>query len=84
MQLKSDLTGLPIEIVDQDEPGCFGAALLAGYAAGIHEHPGKAATALSRPGRLFAPVPERAAQHAQAIDRYRGAVERRLARMNAA
>jgi xylulokinase len=84
MQLKSDVTGLPIEIVDQDEPGCFGAALLAGYAAGIHERPGEAATALSRPRLLFAPVPERAAQHAQAIDRYRGAVERRLARMNAA
>jgi xylulokinase len=84
MQLKSDLTGLPIEIVDQDEPGCFGAALLAGYAAGVHEGPGEAPAAFSEPRRIFAPVPARAEEHAEAIDRYRGAVERRLARLNAA
>ncbi len=30
LQLKADVTGVPVEVVDQDEPGAFGAAILAG------------------------------------------------------
>lgn len=35
MQLHADLTGLPVEVVGQSEPGAFGAALLAGVGSGV-------------------------------------------------
>ena len=37
LQLKADLTGVPVEVVAQDEPGAFGAAILAGVGAGVYE-----------------------------------------------
>ncbi len=36
MQLIADLTGVPVEVVAQDEPGAFGAAILAGVGAGVY------------------------------------------------
>jgi sugar (pentulose or hexulose) kinase len=36
LQLMADVTGLPIEVVAQDEPGAFGAAILAGVGAGAY------------------------------------------------
>ena len=36
MQLTADISGLPVEVMAQEEPGAFGAALLAGVGAGIY------------------------------------------------
>ena len=36
-QLMADLTGLPVEVVAQDEPGTFGAAILAGVGSGAYD-----------------------------------------------
>jgi sugar (pentulose or hexulose) kinase len=36
LQLHADVCGLPVEVVAQDEPGAFGAALLAGVGAGLY------------------------------------------------
>jgi len=36
MQQTADVCGIPVEVVTQDEPGSFGAALLAGIGAGIY------------------------------------------------
>ena len=36
LQLMADVSGLPIEVVRQSEPGTLGAAILAGVGIGIH------------------------------------------------
>lgn len=61
MQLKSDLTGLPLHVVDTSEPGCFGAALLAGSATGVYTELTDAATALTSVATQYLPDPARAA-----------------------
>jgi xylulokinase len=63
LQLQSDLTGLPIEVVDQDEPGAFGAAILAGVGAGVHDSVSEAATALVRVARRYEPDARRAGRY---------------------
>jgi xylulokinase len=63
LQLKSDLTGVPIEVVDQDEPGAFGAAILAGVGAGVYPSVSSAVDELVRVARRFEPNPQRAARY---------------------
>ena len=36
LQLMADVSGVPVEVVAQDEPGAFGAAILAGVGAGVY------------------------------------------------
>jgi sugar (pentulose or hexulose) kinase len=64
LQLKADLTGIPVEGVAQDEPGAFGAAILAGVGAGIYESVSSAVDRLVTVDRRFEPDPERAALYA--------------------
>lgn len=59
MQLKADLSGTPVEVVAQPESGTFGAALLAGTAAGVYEVAGKAAEATVQVNRRYEPVSHR-------------------------
>jgi sugar (pentulose or hexulose) kinase len=59
-QLQSDLTGIPIEVVAQDEPGAFGAATLAGIGAGVHASVSEAAARLVHVARRFEPDNTRA------------------------
>ncbi len=44
----ADLTGLPVEVVAQDEPGTFGAAILAGVGSGEYD---SVSAAVARAGR---------------------------------
>lgn len=55
MQLTADLSGIPVEVVGQDEPGAFGAAILAGVGAGIYESVSTAVAQLVTVGRRFEP-----------------------------
>jgi xylulokinase len=64
LQLKADVTGLPIEVVAQDEPAAFGAAILAGVGAGIYPSVSAAVEQLVAVGRRFEPDPARAALYA--------------------
>lgn len=75
MQLKSDLAGVPIEVVEHPEPGAFGAALLAGSAVGIFEVAGRAAEALSQVKHRYSPSSARAEFYADRLAAYREAVE---------
>jgi sugar (pentulose or hexulose) kinase len=59
LQLQSDLSSVPIEVVDQDEPGAFGAAILAGIGAGVHASVSEAASTLVRVARRYEPEPKR-------------------------
>ena len=61
MQLKADLTGLPVEVVAQDEPGAFGAAILAGVGAGAYGSVSDAVRDLVAVGRRYEPDPARGA-----------------------
>ena len=55
LQLHSDLCGIPFEVVAQDEPGAFGAAILAGVGAGIYPSVSAAVERLVRVSRRFEP-----------------------------
>jgi len=59
LQLMADLTGVPIEVVAQDEPGTFGAAILAGVGAGVYESVSAAVVDLVRVSRRYEPDPAR-------------------------
>jgi xylulokinase len=74
MQLKADLTGLPVEVVQCREPGTFGAAILAGVAAGIYPSPGQAAEAMVHIGQRFAPNAHRCRLHREQLAAYRDVV----------
>lgn len=74
MQLKADLTGTPVEVVSQPEPGTFGAALLAGTAIGVYESAGKAAEAAVQVKRRYEPVAHRCGLYADRLAVYSEAV----------
>jgi xylulokinase len=69
MQLKSDLSGVPLEVVDTAESGTYGAALLAGRALGIHLGRGEAGPEVRR----YQPDPARADLYAKRLEVYRAA-----------
>ncbi len=64
MQLIADLTGVPVEVVAQDEPGAFGAAILAGVGAGVYPSVSAAVDQLVTVGRRFEPDAARGALYA--------------------
>jgi xylulokinase len=55
LQLHADVCGLPFEVVAQDEPGAFGAALLAGVGAGLYPSVSDAVARLVTVSRRFEP-----------------------------
>ena len=72
LQLKADLTGVPVETVIQDEPGAFGAAILAGVGAGVYESVSSAVRRLVTVGRRFEPDPGRGHRYDAVIERLAG------------
>jgi xylulokinase len=75
MQLEADLTGLPVEVVVQEEPGAFGAAILAGVGAGIYPSVSSAVADLVQVSRRYEPDPGRGARYAPVRDRVAAARE---------
>ena len=63
LQLMADLTGLPVEVVAQDEPGTFGAAILAGVGSGQYPSVSAAVAALVSVGHRFDPDHRRGARY---------------------
>jgi glycerol kinase len=74
MQLKADLLGVPVEVPSHDEPGTFGAALLAGVGIGAYASLAEAAERV-RITRCFAPDADRAAAFGPKLGRHRAAVD---------
>jgi xylulokinase len=72
LQLHADVCGIPVEVVAQDEPGAFGAAILAGVGAGVYPSVSGAVTQLVVVSRRFEPNAKRGAMYAE--------LRRRLAR----
>jgi len=65
LQLHADLCGVPFEVVAQDEPGTFGAAILAGVGVGVYPSVSDAVRKLVKVSRRFEPNPERGARYAE-------------------
>jgi sugar (pentulose or hexulose) kinase len=63
-QLLADVSGVPVEVVAQDEPGAFGAAILAGVGAGVYASVSSAVAELVSVSRRFEPDPARGALYA--------------------
>jgi sugar (pentulose or hexulose) kinase len=73
-QLKSDMMGVPIEVVSQPEPGTRGAALLAGLSVGFFHDITEAAGASVGAMRIHKPDQKRAALHSEQLETYRNTV----------
>jgi len=73
-QLKADITGVPIEVVSQPEPGTLGAALLAGVAVGVYSDLDAISRTLSGTSCAYEPDTARAAQHHARMQTYQATV----------
>jgi sugar (pentulose or hexulose) kinase len=69
LQLMADVCGLPVEVVAQEEPGTFGAAILAGVGAGVYGSVSEAVAQLVNVGRRFEPDVNRGALYADVRSR---------------
>lgn len=69
LQLMADVSGVPVEVVAQDEPGAFGAAILAGVGAGVYPSVSTAVSELVTVSRRFEPDPGRGARYADVMRR---------------
>ena len=70
-QLKSDMTNLPIETVEHQEPGTLGAALLAGLAIGVYDDMEEISRQYSGTGKVYEPNVVRAEMHHEKLELYR-------------
>jgi sugar (pentulose or hexulose) kinase len=64
LQLHADVCGIPVEVVAQDEPGAFGAAILAGVGADVYPSVSSAVARLVTVSRRFEPDAQRGALYA--------------------
>jgi len=65
LQLHADVCGVPVEVVAQDEPGAFGAAILAGVGAGVYSSVSDAVRQLVAVSRRFEPDAQRGGMYAE-------------------
>ena len=71
MQLKADLSSLPVEVISQPEPGTVGAALLAGLATGTFSTLEEGAKLFITTARRYEPNPARARLYEERLAAYR-------------
>jgi len=81
MQLKADLSGIPVEIPAGAEAGTLGAAILAGVGAGVYGSLEEAVAAVVPVAKLFEPDPERAALYEERLRRHEAAARILSARL---
>ncbi|HUT63604.1 MAG TPA: FGGY-family carbohydrate kinase, partial [Anaerolineae bacterium] len=59
LQMKADITGLPVEVIDNPEITLLGAAILAGIGAGVYRNADDALSRMSFPMTVYEPDRER-------------------------
>jgi sugar (pentulose or hexulose) kinase len=74
MQLIADLDGAVIEVLEQPEPGCVGAALLAGLANGSYSSLEEGAKSFSSVAQTYEPEPKRFARYEPSLQAYQATV----------
>jgi xylulokinase len=77
-QLKSDMMGIPIEVISQPEPGTRGAALLAGLAVNSFDDITDTSRAYAGTIRIHKPDQSRATLHREKLEAYYNAVQNTL------
>ena len=70
MQIKADITGLPVSVIHTSEAASLGVALLAGCATGVYGGLEDAAAQLIKVRKTFYPRPERAAHYQRQLTLY--------------
>jgi xylulokinase len=73
-QLKADITNRPIEVVEVQEAGTLGAAILAGAAIGVYADIVATSKAFASASRVFEPDARRATLHQERLEAYRSLV----------
>ncbi len=71
MQITADIFDMPITIVEVQESGCMGAAMLAGYARGEIDSLSKCCEQWTKIGRVYEPGGENAAIYRQKFEVYK-------------
>jgi xylulokinase len=69
MQLKADITGIPVEVTGVSEAGCLGAAFLAGLGAGLYSTPDDI-DHIVKVNRVFEPRCQYRAQYDAGYEKY--------------
>ncbi len=75
MQLKADLSGVPVQVAGAEEAGALGAAVLAGMAAGTYRSFREVVGIVGHTAAVYEPHPQRKEYHAAKMSAYRKAVE---------
>ena len=70
MQIKADITGLPVSVIHTSEAASLGVAMLAGCATGVYAGLEDAAAQLIKVRKTFYPRPERAAHYQRQLTLY--------------
>jgi sugar (pentulose or hexulose) kinase len=70
LQIKADVTGLPLTRMEEEETATLGAAILAAVATGEHPDLTSATAAMVRLGRRFEPDPRAAAVYERSFALY--------------
>ncbi len=75
LQLKADITGIPVERVAVTEAGCLGAAFLAGLGSGVYSSPEEIHEMVGT-DRLFEPRPSESSKYEDGYGKYQELRER--------
>ena len=70
-QIKADITGLPLTIVDVPEVGAAGVILLMAKQLGLYSSLAEAASVFTREGETLTPDPKRHSRYNELFDKYR-------------
>lgn len=70
MQIKADITGLPISVIHTSEAASLGVAMLAGCATGVYSSLEEAAAQLIKVRKTFYPRPDRAKHYQRQLTIY--------------
>ncbi len=70
MQIKADITDLPVTIIHTSEAASLGVAMLAGWATGVYSSLNEAAANLIKPRKTFEPRADRRAHYRRQLDLY--------------
>ena len=70
MQIKADITGLPVTIIHTSEAASLGVAMLAGWATGVYDSLEEAAALLIKPRMTYTPRADREAHYQRQLSIY--------------
>ena len=70
MQVKADITNVPVSIIHTSEAASLGVAMLAGWATGVYDSLPEAAAQLIKVRRIFEPRPDRFAHYQRQLSIY--------------